>query len=79
MRYSVYILYSESLDKHYVGHAADVEQRLTKHLSNHSGYTAKAKDWEVLYKFEVASKSEAISLERKIKKRGASRYLCELC
>jgi len=78
MTYTVYILYSESLAKHYVGYATDVEARLARHLTNHSGYTAKAKDWELVWLVEVASKLEAIELERKIKKRGAARYLTDL-
>jgi putative endonuclease len=27
----------------------DVKARLQKHLGNHSGYTAKAKDWKIVF------------------------------
>ncbi|MGE8553535.1 MAG: GIY-YIG nuclease family protein [Chryseobacterium jejuense] len=40
-----YILYSESLEKYYIGHSCDdLQERLRKHLSNHKGFTSKAKD-----------------------------------
>ncbi|WP_435254320.1 GIY-YIG nuclease family protein [Tenacibaculum sp. A30] len=34
MSYFVYILYSKTLDKYYIGSTNDVENRLRKHLSN---------------------------------------------
>jgi putative endonuclease len=43
---TVYILYSPTLQKFYVGFtASNIAQRLRKHLARHSGFTAKAKDW----------------------------------
>ncbi|MBS1782441.1 MAG: GIY-YIG nuclease family protein, partial [Bacteroidetes bacterium] len=45
-----YILYAESLDRFYIGHTTEtIEVRLRKHLSNHKGFTAKAKDWIVVF------------------------------
>ena len=42
----VYILFSETLNKYYVGSTVGlIEERLKKHLSDHMGYTGKAKDW----------------------------------
>ena len=44
-----YILYSETLDKFYIGHTCEnLNERLTKHLSNHKGFTAKVKDWKIV-------------------------------
>jgi len=48
--------------------SSNVEERLKKHLSNHKGYTSKAKDWRVVYTEEFESKEEAVSRERQIKK-----------
>ncbi|MFD2162079.1 GIY-YIG nuclease family protein [Paradesertivirga mongoliensis] len=45
--FAVYILYSQSLDKYYVGCTSDVSERLKKHNTNHSGFTGKLLDWEV--------------------------------
>jgi len=77
--YTVYILFSEQLNKYYVGYSSkNIQERLKEHLYNHKGFTAKAKDWNILYQLEINSKSEALILERKIKKRGAKRYLNEI-
>jgi putative endonuclease len=78
MDYSVYILYSAALNIYYTGHARNVEGRLTRHLSDHSGFTTRAKDWQIFYTKSALTKSEAIQLEKKIKKRGARRFLDDL-
>ena len=63
----LYILHSAKLDKFYIGSCKDVKNRLAKHLSNHKGFTARAKDWEVVYKEVYVNRSEAIKRERQIK------------
>lgn len=76
MIYSVYILYSESLDKYYVGHTGEkIEIRLRKHLSDHSGFTAKVKDWKIVFAENFSSKAEAYQREMNIKKRKSRRYI----
>ena len=44
-----------------------MEERLRKHLSDHDGYTSKAKDWEVVFVREFEEKKDALAFERKIK------------
>jgi len=64
-----YILFSEILDSYYIGHTSEsIEERLRKHLSNHSGYTSKAKDWMIVYFEEYESKSLAYKRELEVKK-----------
>jgi len=66
--YRLYILYSASLDKFYVGYTGnDPTERLRKHLSNHDGFTSKAKDWKIIYIEVFKSKAEAYARERQIK------------
>ena len=68
MPFIFYILYSATLNSYYIGHTGDdVKERLRKHLSNHSGYTAKAKDWNIVYTESFANKTEAYKREREIK------------
>ena len=63
-----YILFSKSLDRYYIGHSCEsIEERLRKHLTNHKGFTSKAKDWIVVFKKEFNSKEEAYQQERIIK------------
>ena len=63
-----YILHSKILDKFYIGHTSEnLEERLRKHLSNHKGFTAKTKDWNIVHFEEFQTKSEAYKREIEIK------------
>ena len=73
---TVYILYSQSLDRYYVGHTTDaIQSRLRKHLSNHDGFTAKAKDWEIVFIEYFDTKNEAYFRELAIKARKSRKYI----
>ena len=74
--YTTYILYSEKRKRYYVGRTTnEVEDRLRRHNTNHKGYTGKTGDWEIKYIKRYWTKRESIKAERKIKKRGAKRFL----
>lgn len=78
MSFHVYLLYSKELNRYYTGYTSQkIDERLAYHLGNHSGFTSRTKDWEVVWTEDVIDKSEALILERKIKKRGASRFIKE--
>ncbi|HQU39793.1 MAG TPA: GIY-YIG nuclease family protein [Chitinophagales bacterium] len=63
-----YILYSKDLDRYYIGHTCDqIEERLRKHLSNHKGFTAMTKDWEVVYTEYYPEKAIAYRREMEVK------------
>jgi len=67
--YHTYILYSQQLDKYYIGACGtDVNRRLQEHLWKHSGFTSKAKDWEIKYVEDYETKELAYQRERQIKK-----------
>ncbi|NNK23236.1 MAG: GIY-YIG nuclease family protein [Winogradskyella sp.] len=77
--FTVYILFSEEIQKHYVGYTSkSADERLKEHLYNHLGFTARAQDWIIIFQQKVILKSEALLLEKKIKKRGAKRYLNDI-
>jgi putative endonuclease len=66
---NLYILFSQSLDKYYVGSTSmDVNQRLRRHLSDHKGFTAKAKDWVIVYSEDFDDLPAARKREMQIKK-----------
>ena len=68
MSHFVYILYSVSLDKYYIGSTSDkLEERIRKHNSNHSGFTGKSNDWKLVYKESLSDKLMAMKREREIK------------
>jgi putative endonuclease len=46
----VYILFSQTAGKFYVGHTTEApEERLRKHNSVHKGFTGKFNDWKLVY------------------------------
>ena len=66
--FQVYILFSETLNKFYIGHSGEsLVGRLRKHLSEHKGFTSKAKDWKIVYSEKFKNKSEAYRRELQIK------------
>jgi putative endonuclease len=71
----VYILYSSSLEKFYVGSSDNVAKRIDQHNSGRGNFTSKGSPWELIVTIECKSRSEAIALETRIKKRGIKRYL----
>ena len=66
--FNCYILYSSSLDQYYIGHTGEgLHERLRKHLPNHKGFTAKLKDWIIVYSELFEKKSVAYQRELQIK------------
>ena len=79
MEYYFYILYSAHLDKYYVGYTSGtLEERVKKHLTNHSGYTGKAKDWTLVYKETFKEKSLAQKRESAIKSKKSRNFIEKL-
>ena len=76
--YFVYILYSRSLNKFYVGQTNNLNDRLIRHNMAREKFTKNGIPWDLIHNMEVESRSEALILERKIKKRGAKRFLEDL-
>ena len=70
MKYCVYIIYSINLDKYYVGETSDFRNRLEEHRIGFykNSFTSKAKDWELFFKLNCKSKSQAIKIEKQIKR-----------
>jgi putative endonuclease len=75
MPYYVYILYSEKLDRYYIGHTEDLVKRLADHHSGLSSYTSKAIDWHLVYSEEYADRALARNREASIKKKKSRKYI----
>ena len=71
----VYILYSDKIKKYYVGCTNNLENRIYQHNNGQGKFTKKGNPWRLVANFELESRSEAVRLELKIKKRGIERYL----
>ena len=74
----VYILYSSAKSRFYIGQTNDLNDRLMRHNSGYEKFTKYGVPWKVIYKTKVETRSQAVKLEQKIKKRGARRYLTDI-
>jgi putative endonuclease len=70
MPHFVYILYSESYDKYYVGQTDNVSLRLERHneFENTHTFTSKYRPWVLMAFVEASSRSEAMKIEKALKK-----------
>ncbi len=66
--FTVYVLYSKTFDKIYVGYTSDINQRLLSHNElGKKGWTIKFRPWNLIYKEEFAAKGEAMKREKELK------------
>ena len=76
--YTVYIIYSTSKSRYYVGQTNDIDDRIKRHNNKESISTKNGTPWKLIYGTNLQTRSEAVLLETKIKKRGAARYLQDI-
>ncbi len=67
MTYFLYILKSQTTDKHYIGISQNPERRLQYHNTLEKGFTSRYRPWKIVFKKEFESKQEAMVMERKLK------------
>ena len=68
MKYYFYILFSDSLNKYYIGFTSNISERIRKHNSKHKGFTGQTNDWKLVYSETYDSKELAYARERQVKK-----------
>jgi putative endonuclease len=79
MDFSVYIIYSESLNKFYIGYTSDFNNRLDFHnCPNNTIWTKKGQPWAVHLIIDQLDKSQALRMEKHLKKMKSRKYLAEL-
>ena len=71
----VYIIYSKTLDKYYVGQTDNLERRLIQHNSGYSKSTKSASPWELKHVERFNSRSEAMKRELEIKSKKSRKYI----
>ncbi|MCF8143879.1 MAG: GIY-YIG nuclease family protein [Deltaproteobacteria bacterium] len=75
----VYILQSDSTGRYYCGQSSDPDRRLRQHNDPEYQLSKTTKrfpgPWKLVWKQECLDRGEATRLERKIKKRGISRFI----
>ncbi len=72
----VYILYSPSIGRYYVGQTEDLDQRLEKHNSGTfiESSTKYGIPWEIFYVIECISRKQAVNMEAHLKKMKSVKY-----
>jgi putative endonuclease len=69
------IIYSQSIDKFYTGQTSDLNRRLEEHNRGKTPFLKNGIPWILVFNKYFESHTEAIKLEKYIKKRGAKRFL----
>jgi putative endonuclease len=63
----VYILFSESTGRFYVGHTADILDRVQRHNDGRSASTKSGRPWTLVFSEPYESRAEAMKREKQIK------------
>jgi len=66
--YSVYIIYSQKIDRYYIGFSSNVQDRLLKHNRNSKGFSNVGKPWILVYQESFENKKDAMARESQLKK-----------
>ncbi len=75
MKYCVYILYSSSLNKYYVGYTNDINRRLSEHNRIKGKFTDKGIPWKLVYTENYSDKISAEKREKEIKSKKSRKYI----
>ena len=67
MEFFVYILFSATKNRYYVGFTSNLQERLIRHNQKSKGFTGNVKDWKVVYTESYPTKEEACQRELQIK------------
>ena len=67
MLFQVYLLFSESKNRYYIGYSSNLEARLIRHNQKSKGFTGNTNDWKVVYTEQYNTKEEAQKCELQIK------------
>ena len=76
MNFSVYILYSATIDKHYVGHTDSIERRIHEHNTGQTRFTSiRGKPWIKVYAEQYETRALAMKREKEIKSKKSRKTL----
>ncbi len=78
MPYCVYILFSASRDRYYVGATEDIASRLLQHNAGRNKSTKAGLPWEVQYTESFSTRVEAVRREAEIKSKKSRKYIRHL-
>jgi putative endonuclease len=67
MEFKVYILFSKTKNKYYIGFTSNIEERIIRHNQKSKGFTGNVNDWKLVYFENYQTKEEAHKRELQIK------------
>ena len=74
--FTVYVLFSPSHMKIYIGFTSNLEQRLLSHNElGKKGFTLKYRPWEVIHTETFETKKEAMQREKSLKTAAGRRFI----
>jgi len=71
----VYVLWSNKLQKRYVGFSSDLVKRLSEHNSGKSPFTKRGISWKLIYNEEYLTETEARKREKFLKSGVGRKFL----
>ena len=77
---SVYFLYSNTLNRYYIGSCKDLSYRIDQHINKDftNAFTAKVQDWTLYFYIDELEYKQARMIEQHIKKMKSSTYVKNL-
>jgi len=77
--FTVYVLYSPSYNKIYIGFTSDLENRLRSHnIFASKGWTVKYRPWILIYTEIFETKTEAMKREKQLKSAKGRNYIWQV-
>ena len=77
--FTVYVLYSQSYKKIYIGYTSSLEERFKSHNELATkGWTIKFRPWEIVYKEIFESKVDAMRREKELKSAKGREWIWQL-
>jgi putative endonuclease len=73
--YFVYILYSHSKNRYYIGSCSTIPARLERNNAGATPSTKSGRPWIVVYSEKFCSKTDALKRENNIKKQKSRLYI----
>ncbi len=76
--FTVYVLYSATFDKIYIGYTSDLQKRFLSHNElGTKGWTVKFRPWRIVHTEEFVTKQEAMQREKQLKSSQGRKWIRE--
>ena len=77
-KFFTYIIYSDKLNKYYIGSTTDLDRRIKEHNRGKTPFARLGMPWQLKYSEEFLTRTEAVRRELEIKRRKDRKYIEKL-